>query len=70
MLSNVSSESCKVSADDVALAAYAATEAGSVSTSMFVDDPDTCGVPTPGVEIKVVDRATGNALGPNQVGEC
>jgi len=54
--------------------AYGQTEASPVITQTHCDDPlqlrvETVGCPLPGVEVKVVDPATGAALGDNEQGE-
>jgi len=54
--------------------AYGQTEASPVVTQTRTDDPldlrvETVGQPIPGVEVKVVDPATGEELGDNQQGE-
>jgi fatty-acyl-CoA synthase len=54
--------------------AYGQTEASPVVTQTRTDDPielrvETVGRPIPGVEIKVIDPATGEKLGDNQQGE-
>jgi fatty-acyl-CoA synthase len=54
--------------------AYGQTEASPVITQTRADDPlelrvESVGRPLPGVEVKLVDPATGHALGDNQQGE-
>jgi fatty-acyl-CoA synthase len=54
--------------------AYGQTEASPVVTQTRTDDPielrvETVGRPLPGVEVKIVDPATGQTLGDNQQGE-
>lgn len=54
--------------------AYGQTEASPVITQTRVDDPlelrvETVGRPLPGVEVKLVDPATGRILGDNEQGE-
>jgi fatty-acyl-CoA synthase len=54
--------------------AYGQTEASPVVTQTRTDDPtelrvETVGRPLPGVEVKVIDPATGKALGDNEQGE-
>jgi fatty-acyl-CoA synthase len=54
--------------------AYGLTEASPVITQTRADDPlelrvETVGRPIPGVEVRVIDPATGNVLGDNQQGE-
>jgi fatty-acyl-CoA synthase len=54
--------------------AYGQTEASPVVTQTRTDDPlelrvETVGRPIPGIEIKLVDPATGASLGDNQQGE-
>ncbi|MEQ8791393.1 MAG: AMP-binding protein [Pirellulaceae bacterium] len=54
--------------------AYGQTEASPVVTQTRVDDPlqlrvETVGRPLPGVEVKIIDPATGRELGDNQQGE-
>ena len=54
--------------------AYGQTEASPVITQTRSDDPlelrvETVGRPLPGVEVKIVDPATGETLGDNQQGE-
>jgi fatty-acyl-CoA synthase len=54
--------------------AYGQTEASPVITQTRFDDPielrvETVGRPLPGVEVKIVDPATGAALGDNEQGE-
>jgi fatty-acyl-CoA synthase len=54
--------------------AYGQTEASPVVTQTRVDDPlelrvKTVGRPLPGVEVKIIDAATGQELGDNQQGE-
>ncbi len=54
--------------------AYGETEASPVITQTRCDDPvelrvKTVGRPIPGIEVKIVDPASGEPLGPNQQGE-
>lgn len=54
--------------------AYGQTEASPVVTQTRTDDPlslrvETVGRPIPGVEVKIVDPATGESLGDNEQGE-
>ncbi len=54
--------------------AYGLTEASPVITQTRTDDPvelrvETVGRPIPGIEVKIVDPATGETLGDNQQGE-
>jgi fatty-acyl-CoA synthase len=63
----------RMGASEVTIA-YGQTEASPVVTQTRTDDPlelrvETVGRPLPGVEVKVVDPATGAALGDNQQGE-
>jgi fatty-acyl-CoA synthase len=53
---------------------YGQTEASPIITQTRTDDPlelrvETVGRPIPGVEVKIVDPATGDSLGDNQQGE-
>jgi fatty-acyl-CoA synthase len=63
----------KMGAREVTIA-YGQTEASPVITQTRVDDPldlrvRTVGRPIPGIEVKVIDPATGETLGDNQQGE-
>src|SRR5690606_931656 len=63
----------RMGAEQVTIA-YGLTEASPVITQTRTDDPlelrvETVGRPLPGVEVKVIDPATGAELGDNEQGE-